>query len=111
MSKKALIGDSGIFEKLKADIQDSIDKKRKTLAQVEAKIEEQRATEKRLKMEVAKKEKEVDENERFVGELKKSILLSAKHWKPRGKFLIGNCARSIRSRKDCQKNARSVLLV
>ena len=70
ISKKALIGDSGIFEKLKADIQDTIDKRRKSLAKVEAKIEEQRATEKRLKMEVAKKEKEVDESERLVSELK-----------------------------------------
>ena len=70
MSKKALIGDSGIFEKLKADIQDSIDNQRKSLAQVESKIEKQRATEKRLKTEVARKEKEVGENEQFVSELK-----------------------------------------
>ena len=75
MSKEDLIGDTEVFEKLKADLQDSIDRKRKSLVQVEEKIEEQRAKEKRLKMEVAEKEKELDENERFVGELKQKHLV------------------------------------
>ena len=70
MSREALMGDSRIFDKVKADIQASIEKNKKRLAQVEEKIEKQRNKEKRLKQEAAKKEKEVDENERLVRELK-----------------------------------------
>ena len=49
------------------------------MAQVEATIEEQMAKEKRLKMEVAKKKKQVDENERLVCQLKQkhSVICSA----------------------------------
>ena len=71
ISKKALIGDSGIFEKVKADIQASIDKERKSLEQVEAEIEQHRRMKKRLKKEEKRLKKEVDENERFVCELRK----------------------------------------
>ena len=70
MSRKALMGDSGIFDKLKADFEASIEKNKKILALVEGKIEKQRNKETRLKQEAAKKEKEVDENEKLVHELK-----------------------------------------
>ena len=70
MSQKALMGGTDILDKIQADYQESIDTNKKRLANVEAKIEKQRAKEIHLKQEVSKKEKELEENHRVVYELK-----------------------------------------
>ena len=70
LSQKASMEDMGILHETMADIQASIDTKRKRLSYVEAKIEKKRAEEDQLKLEAAKKEKELDANKKVVSELK-----------------------------------------
>ena len=78
MSEKSLMGDSKILDKIKVDIQASIDANKKRLVHLEAKIEKQRAKENHLKQEAVEKEKELAENHRAVFELKQkhSIICS-----------------------------------
>ena len=75
MSQKSLNGDIKLLDKMKANIQASIDSNRKRLAHVVAKIEKQRAKENHLKQEAANKEKELEENHRLVHELKQKHLI------------------------------------
>ena len=70
LSQKASMEDTGIFHEVMDDIQASIGTKRKCLALVEAEIEEKKAEENQLKLEAAKKEKELDDNKKVVSELK-----------------------------------------
>ena len=77
-SQKALTEATGLIGEVIADIQASIDKNRKRLAEVDVEMEKQRAKEKQLKEEASKKEKELDDNRRVVKELKeKHSIVSA----------------------------------
>ena len=83
MSQKALLEETGLFAEMLADIQASINKSRKRLAQVDVEMEKQRAMEKHLKEEAAKKKKELDDNKQVIQELKEkhsvvSAMLEAK---------------------------------
>ena len=70
MSEKVSMGDTRIFDKIKADIQASIYTSKMHLAHIEAKIEKQMAKKERLKQEADKKEEELDKNYQLVCELK-----------------------------------------
>ena len=77
-SQKALVEDTEVFSEMIADYQASIDKSRKRFVVVDREIEKQRAKEKQLKQEVAKTEKEVDDNKRILQKLneKHSVICS-----------------------------------
>ena len=79
MPHRSLTGDSGIFDKLKTEIQTSIDTNRNRLAHIGEKIAKQMAKQELLEQDVVKKKRDLKENDQLVHELKQqhSVICSA----------------------------------
>ena len=70
MPHRSLMGDSEIFDKLKAEIHASIDTNRNCLAHIGEKIAKQMAKQELLEQKVVKKKRAVKENDQLLHELK-----------------------------------------
>ena len=111
LSQKASMEDTEIIDELIANIQGSIDKNKKHLAHVESKLEKKKAKQNQLKLEAAKKEKDLVENKQRLCELKQKNSVICSTLEAKRKSSTVSCARSISPRKKRKNNARSVLLV